>query len=360
MVNKKPLLILVSLGVLAALAAIFGWDEVGKYLSRANPSTMGLLVFLQLATLALTTFQWKFMLNKSGSSLSAAQVFSVILAGNYVESITPAAKLGGESAKVYLFHRLTSLPGSQLAGILLALKYYSLLPFLVLAAMSFGLASWRYQLPAVVPGAFVFLLLFFGAVWWLHKKAGLNRVNPGRKESAVRKDQPGGAFNLIYSKYRGACKFISAASGYSRDLLSPLEQLGLIIVSALIWGLYPVKIFIVCRMLSLEADLATAAMITFTAYMISMVPLLPGGLGSFEGSMALLFSLTGVPAVSGLSVALLSRLVTYWFPLILSAPAAAYIAGDLVTGSMPAGKLNNKNKRSSPGFLIKQQFTEGE
>ncbi len=359
MINKKPLFLLLSLGALVIFAVFFGWEEVGKQLSRANPATMGLLFLLQLATLALTTFQWKFMLIKSGSSVSAGKIFSVILAGNYVESITPAAKLGGESAKVYLFHRLTALPGRQLAGIILALKYYSLLPFLALAALSFGLGSWRYQLPPAVPGAFIFLVLFFGAVWWLHKKAGTTKSPSARNDRTRRDEKPGRTVNLVCSKYHAVGSFIREASVSSRSQVNYLEQLGLIFISALIWSLYPVKIFIVCRMLSLETDLATVTMITFTAYMISMVPLLPGGLGSFEGSMALLFSLAGILPVYGLSVALLSRLATYWFPLLLSVPVAVFIAGDLVKGLPPAGSTNETG-RSSQGFLVKQQFTEGE
>ena len=53
----------------------------------------------------------------------------------------------------------------------------------------------------------------------------------------------------------------------------------------------------------------------FVAYLVSMLPLFSGGLGSFEGSMALLLLLGGITPAEGLAAALLSRVITYWFPL---------------------------------------------
>jgi len=353
MANKKPLFLIAGLALLTIFAFFFGWQEVTTRLSKANPAIMAALFILQIITLALTALQWQFMLKKAGCSCSGSNMFFIIVAGNYVESVTPAAKLGGESAKIYLLNRLTSLSGEKLAGILLALKYFSLLPFLVLTTLSFGLASWRYQLPAVVPGAFIFLIIFFAVIWWLHKKAGQNNTGLDHATKSFQENIPGKAVHIITLKYRTVKNLIAKASDYSRNLVSPLEQLALVAVSTLIWILYPLKIYIVCRMLSLEIDPATVTIITFTAYMISMVPLLPGGLGAFEGSMTLLLSLSGIHPAYGLSAALLSRLVTYWFPLLLSAFASAFVAINLVSGfpdnskiintSQPAQDLRQKN-----------------
>ncbi len=358
MTNKKPLFLIAGLAVLTFFAFLFGWQEVTTQLSRANPAIMAALFILQIVTLALTSLQWQFMLRKAGYSCSGSNVFLIILAGNYVESVTPAAKLGGESAKLYLFKRLTSLPGEKLAGILLALKYFSLLPFLILTTISFGLASWRYQLPVVVPGAFIFLVIFFAVIWWLHKKTGQNKTGLSHAPKSFQESIPGKTADLITLKYITFKNFISKTSDHSRNLVSPLEQLAMVAVSTLIWLLYPLKVYIICRMLSLEIDLATVTMVTFTAYMISMVPLLPGGLGSFEVSMTLLLSLSGIHPAYGLSATLLSRLVTYWFPLILSAFASAFIARTLITG-FPGNSKILKNSHPAQSFAAKKHLTGG-
>jgi len=100
----------------------------------------------------------------------------------------------------------------------------------------------------------------------------------------------------------------------------------LIAVSALIWLLYPVKVFLVTGMLDLKISVPAVAIITFTAYLVSMIPLLPGGLGSYEGTVVLMFAFFGIGPAEGLAVALISRLITFWIPLFWSAASAFYLA----------------------------------
>lgn len=344
MLSKRSLFLIIGLLIITALVFYIGRGEIAGLLRKANPAIMGWLFLLQVFTLGLTAFQWYFLLKKAGADCPPGVVFAVTMAGNYVESVTPAAKLGGESAKIYLFRKRTDLSYEQLAGILLSLKYFSLLPFVALVTIALGMAFWRYELPPFVSGAFVLLILLFLATWWLHKKAGAGS-GPGRAATSNKDDghrseagsDQGGLLERnaakIFHKYRALAAFTAKASANSRCLVNFRERIVLISISTLIWSLYPLKVYIVCRMLFLETDLLTVAMVTFTAYMVSMVPLLPGGLGSFEGSMALLFSLGGLSPASGLTVALLTRLATYWFPLLLSALASLYVAADL--GSAP-------------------------
>ncbi len=120
--------------------------------------------------------------------------------------------------------------------------------------------------------------------------------------------------------------FINRAAMLSRSMTNRPENLALISLSTLVWIAYPIKVFLVARMLGLEPGLFPIAVITFTAYLISMVPLSPGGHVSFEATMTMIFSLYGFSPAKGLTVALLTRLVTYWFPLMLSALAAASLA----------------------------------
>ncbi len=359
--SKRSIFWMIGLTLITILIFYFGWEEILGLLIKANPKTMGGLFLLQIFTLGLTAFQWHFMLRKAGVTCSPGMVFAVTMAGNYVESVTPAAKLGGESARIYLFRQRTNLSYERLAGILLALKYFSLLPFVALVTISLGLASWRYQLPPFVPGAFVLLALFFLAIWWLHKKAGTG-TDPAGAGNSIKNDGPGReaesdqnvilekSAGKICQKYRTMIAFTAKASANSRYLVNFRERIALIFISALIWSLYPLKVYIVCRMLFIDADFLTVAMVTFTAYMISMVPLLPGGLGSFEGSMALLFSLGGISPASGLTIALLTRLATYWFPLLLSALASLYVAAGLTSTPPSAKGAFSSSKERKPGL----------
>ncbi len=308
---KHALLWLIGIIFLAVVVLYLGLEEITAALNKAEISVLTFLAALQLITLSVTAFQWQFMLGKSGQKITLGKSLAINLAGNYVESITPSVKIGGESAKIYLFHRNTDLNYSQLTGILLALKYFSLLPFMILITGTLVLAFSVYELPWLVYLAFFVFLLFFTGIAWIHFKGGNGEVKSQRESKKT-------LFNSIIG-------FVRKASIYSRSLTGPGESMSLLVLSGFIWILYPAKTYLVTVMLGLEVGLP-AIIATYIAYLVSMVPLLPGGLGSFEGSMALVLSFSGIIPAEGLAVALLTRLITFWFPLLLSTAAAGYLA----------------------------------
>ncbi len=333
---KNLLLWIIGIIVLTAAVFILGLEEISASIRQVNPVTFVFLVLLQVLTLLAAAIQWQFLLKKSQRKLSLGLVLAINLAGNYVESVTPAVKLGGEAAKVYLFRQHSSLEYDRLAGILLALKYYSMLPFFCLVVIFTGSAFLNYSMPRPALGAFAFLLLFFTAIALLYYRAGDKSV-PVSAVQGPERVLPGnniikkmckleGSLLVLKNKAGKLTAFVNRAALFSRSIANRPERISLISISTAVWIAYPLKVYLVARMLELEIGFFPVAIITFTAYMVSMVPLLPGGLGSFEATMALMFSLNGFNPAEGLTVALLSRLVTYWFPLLLSAFAAAYLA----------------------------------
>lgn len=338
---RNLLLWIISLAVITTSVFLLGLEEISASIKQADPVTLIFLLLLQLLALLAAAFQWQLLLSKLKQKLSLGLVLTITLAGNYIESVTPAVKLGGEAAKVYLFRQHSSLDYDRLAGILLALKYYSMLPFVCLVVFFTGSAFLNYDLPRPAIGAFALLLLFFTLIALLYYRAGGESV-PGTvsqfSQSPILGDNSNFRMNrseerllALKSKAAKITAFINRAASISRSMTNRLECLGLISISTAVWITYPLKVFLVARMIGLEIGFFPITVITFTAYMVSMVPLLPGGLGSFEATMALMFSLNGFSPAEGLTVALLSRLVTYWFPLLLSALAAAYLAYNRAT-----------------------------
>ncbi len=355
MTFKHALLWIAGIGIITFAVLFLGWEEVSSALAKADPWFLLGLFGLQLVTLSLIAFQWQYLLNKTSHYLPLRKVMAINLAGSYIESVTPSVKLGGEAAKIFLLRKETDLSYQQLAGVLLAHKYLSLLPFLGLAAFFLALAFTRYQLPPATYLAFFLLLGFFSLLSWMHYRGGKKGEETGiHKKFAEERNDPenssspsAGSSNVVSvppedagwfkgrltskiirslgGKFSALTEFVNRASIHSRELATPGEKRNLLIISTIIWFLYPLKIYLVAHMLGLEPSLVTAAIVAFTAYVISMVPVLPGGLGTFEGSMVLMFTLGGYDPAQGLAVALLSRLVTFWFPLILSAVAAAYM-----------------------------------
>ncbi len=333
MTRKHAILYIIGIMAITGLAIYFGRAEIVEALSRVALPVMALLLLLQLITLSLTSFQWQLLINKNEKKLSLGRILAINMAGNYVESVTPSVKLGGEAAKIFLFNRHSGISYAKLTAIMIALKFYSLLPFLILIILILGLTFLAYDVPVFVFTAFLFLAVFFTFVAWLHFRKADHRESGSidSTETINRTEQKihsvkGKFIQGLKNKVLAISRFFNQASEHSKNLVCQREIILLTSISAIIWLAYPLKVYLVSNMLGLNAGFLIVAVITYTAYLVSMVPLLPGGLGSFEATMALMFSLNGFSPAEGLAVALLSRLITYWFPLLFSAFATAYLA----------------------------------
>lgn len=319
---RHPLLWIAGLSTIVFCALYLGWDEIYQALHRADPPTMAGLALLQVATLGLTAYQWHFLLRKLGGRLPFSRVFGIYLAGGFVESVTPSVKLGGEAAKLYLFRRTTFLTHRELAGAFLAQKYISLLPFVILCAPFITLAAVRREIPGLAYLSFLVLGAFFALIFWMvHSRPKEGPSEEPAPEPAFETSRPRSStlFERAVEKFHKATAFFHDAASHSRSLTLTAERGGLLFISFLVWGLYPVKVYLVTSMLGYEVAFVSVAIATYTAYLVSMLPLFPGGLGTFEGSMALMLSLGGISPAEGLAAALLTRVITYWFPLFLSA-----------------------------------------
>src|SRR5699024_6185447 len=79
------------------------------------------------------------------------------------------------------------------------------------------------------------------------------------------------------------------------------------LLSFTVWTLFPLKLYFIVSSLGLDLSFTKAFIITIISYIAGMVPLLPGGLGSFEGTMMALFLLWGINKEQGLVIATLFR-----------------------------------------------------
>lgn len=322
-------LIILGIAVLTLLVVWVGWEEVRQVIIRIHPATFLLLVLLQLITLFLTGYMWYFLIKKCCGDASLGAVLGVHLAGKFVEYVTPSVKLGGETAKVYLMRRKTSLPYQQLTAISVTSKFFSLLPFALISLVVVVYAFLAWDFPGYLYLAFaglLFMLLLFGAFLKMDKISHFFRSRAGKEEG--RKKSSDSAFPrswpvlLAMTLKNGAGKaagFLQESSQYSRGLTGLSDRWFLFFLGFLVWFLYPVKVYLITDMLGFTPGLIVIVVATFTAYIVSMIPVLPGGLGTFEGTMTLVFTYAGLSAAEGLTIALVTQLVSFWIPLFISA-----------------------------------------
>ncbi len=130
---------------------------------------------------------------------------------------------------------------------------------------------------------------------------------------------------IISSKIKKVLEYLNKSRNDVEKILSRSERSKLFAISFLVWTLYPVKIYLVATASGFEVGLIISIIATYSAYLVSMLPVSPGGLGTFEGTMATVFMISELSFAEGMAIALLARYATFLFPLILSAVCTTYL-----------------------------------
>ncbi|MDQ2087732.1 lysylphosphatidylglycerol synthase transmembrane domain-containing protein [Herbivorax sp. ANBcel31] len=321
---KKTFLLIVGIALCLVVVLVLGWEDVYTVISRISISQLLYLTILQLATLFSTTYILHYLLKQKSPTVSLGSVFGINLAGSFVESVTPSVKVGGEALKVYLMQKETGLEYSQLTAITLLSKFFSMLPFLVISFITLCVAFFSFEIPVFVYLAFIGLSLFFVLFLLLFNLQGLNLHVVASRIFNKKKTYPP-LITKIFHKINKIYDFMIQTSIQSKTVIrAKHKRIFLFAIALMVWALYPLKVYLVTRILGYELNVIVVIIATFTAYLVSMIPLLPGGLATFEGSMALILAYEGLSSHEAFSIALMTRVITFWIPLLISGIVMIY------------------------------------
>jgi len=312
---RRILLLLLGVIVIAGIIVAIGVGEMVAIMSGITLPWLIALTLLQLGTLSLTSTIWYLLLREKSAAITRSSVFLITMAGTFIESITPSVKLGGEAMKIYLMKKKSALSYQELTGVAIASKIFYLVPFLLISLITIVAAFFILDLPAVVYSAFAGLLIGCCLL-------SLLLFRTGEKERTG-KDHP--IIQRIRTRTEAARSFLSRSSGMAAEIVrDPKKSATLYLLAFIVWAFYPVKVYLVAYLLGFQVSPIVIIIATFTAYLVSMIPLLPGGLVTFEGTMALVLVSGGMALPDAAAVAIMTRCITFWIPLLLSAAVTLF------------------------------------
>lgn len=275
-----------------------------------SPKVLANVASLQLVTIALLIWQWKKVVETVGVYPTWRDLLEVNMRGIFFDTVTPGAKMGGEVARVYTLKKRLDMSlgdGFLVVGVQKTLSLVSFLILSTLSLMWFYLNTRVQILYMVIFGiGLIFLLgllvLFISFIIFQNKiQKRISSLPIGKKIKE---------------------KIISFFSSYSSSFASLKDNkknfIGQIALSALIWLIFALKMYILAYSLGIKIGWLTLSAITYLTYMVGMLPMLPGGIGSFEGSMIGLLLLKGIDINTGITLTVLFRFITFWFPFLLS------------------------------------------
>lgn len=305
--RKLGTVILIVLLVLAVWQLDF--LSLIESLKQMPPRALAALLVLQIITQLVLNYQWCRIGRTMGEEHNFWKMLYVNARGAVVESLTPGVKVGGEVTRAVLLRQEMGYSGQKAATLVTIQKVVSLTSFFLVNLFAFTHLSsqlqgaWGGPVRAVV---YAFLLAFIGLVMSLftaadklYKRAQL--WSPKQKWKGV-----------LQRYFFTVLANIEALKGCKGELY---KQFGL---SLFIWLLFPVKMLLLVRVFTAQPDPIVLAEITFISYMVGMIPLLPGGLGSFEGAMTSLLMAAQIESHQALAITLIFRFVTFWFVMLIS------------------------------------------
>ncbi len=233
LINKKTILWLSGIFILAFLTVYFAGDEFLTFIRQLNIENLLILILLQLTTLTLTTYQWYYLLRKKSSNIHFKDVMLIYLSGKFVESVTPSAKFGGEASKVYLFNRKTDLDYKNLSSVMFLQKYIMIIPFLFLCLLTIFLATYQgYILPDYIYTFVITLTLSLGIITGLYYILKKFDLSTGRDQNYILISE---FIEKLISKFKDFCiNFIYTFQNTNKSYL--------LLISLIVWTLYARRI----------------------------------------------------------------------------------------------------------------------
>ena len=308
---RKKYIIYVLLLVFLAVAILrTDLGEITHSMRQIDMWSFFLLFAMQIVSLLTINLQWHKIAKSGGINISYTEMFYVNSQGTVVET-APGGKLAGEVSRVFFLNNTMKSTTAQSAAVMLIQKIFSFIVFFLAAlfAISYVISDANFFQGAAVRFAlygvmFALLLLLLYVLLFPDKLLQrLSRDGTGKKRG-----------KMIEKLKQNLLVVLNQATQLRQNLQLCLV---LLLLSILAWALYPLQIYVLTTQLDAAPSFIYLGAITLAAYMISLIPIFPGGLGGFEGTMIALLYAAGVDASDALVVTILFRFGTFWFKVLI-------------------------------------------
>ena len=283
----------VAVGIFFLLGIYADVEKVRTSFLSFRWTFLPLILGLACVNYVVRFFKWDFYVRALGVPLSSRESLAIFFAG-LAMSLTPAKF--GEVLKSFLVKQRCGIPMSRTASIVFAERFTDFVALVILTLV--GLFSFRYgwYVPLV---SLVFVCILFGLV--SHRKFW-ERV-----------------FSIAgrFPKSSKVVEKLRVAYESTLHLLSIGRLLVAVSLSVPAWLAEGVAYFFVFRGLDVPFVLLGAVFIYSFSTLVGAVTMLPGGLIGTEGSLVALAMVSGVSKPLAVSSALVIRLCTLWFAILL-------------------------------------------
>ncbi len=345
-VSKTLLLLAVGVIIFIVYLYLSDFTVVVRTIASAQAPLIALAAGIDVVCIGLFALAWHLILKDSSSGISYVKSFSILLASIFGDLMIPTASISGELLRIGLTNKRGGVPLTKASA--------SVFLHRLLHGLSFGIV-----IAIAIVGEALFHALVFkelqgfiaaGIAAVAFSALGLYALFNVRKmyritERALFKLE--GFLVKIWKQYnRDSAKqrLMEAFEAFNGAVVSVKKSTLLVAITILtvrwiILAFVPLTIFI--SLGYYPSYWAILLVCTFVS-LVQMIPIgIPGLLGIMEVSMTAAFAGFGIPIPIATSATILTRLVIFWFELVLGGIAA------IALGASIAGARESSNSVKS-------------
>ncbi|NLK75279.1 MAG: flippase-like domain-containing protein [Clostridiales bacterium] len=305
---KKLGLIILSI---LLLVLFFQFDLTSFLISIKQVPPMGFasLLMLQVVSQLLINYQWSRIGKIMGGEHNFFKMLYVNARGMIIECVTPGVKIGGEVTRAMLLKSQLNYSGQEAATLVTIQKMVSFSSFFIINLFAFAHISNEIE---VFQNIIIKIIVYFFLIALIGILVMLFACTSFLENRFIKREAKYRWSNVLHKYIITLLTNIKILKNIKGEMYKQF------LLSFIIWGLFPLKMILLVHLFTTNYDWIFLTEVTFISYMVGMIPLLPGGIGSFEATMTSLLIAMQINANEALAITLLFRFITFWFVILIS------------------------------------------
>lgn len=292
---------MIGILLIAALLCNFDLKTVSATVNSARPLYLALAALTYALTFLILSWRWRMILHTLGADLPIAQAYQAFAGGMIISDLTPG-RIGELSRpllvrdKIDLSNGVPSVIIDRYADILTTF-ILGLSGMLIIAECS------SYLLLAIFA---ILILIAFSLAFWFKRSLIIKQLN---KLGSPR-------INEI------TCNLDDALCGV-KDIKGLL--LKAVLLTGFAWITHALRVALIAKSVGFDVPIQMLFLLQPLVSALALIPITISGLGLVEGGMTALLAGLGVPAAAGISIALMDRVITVAFHILVGGRYAAKV-----------------------------------
>ncbi len=245
------------------------------------------LTFLMLST------RWRMILRSMGQNLPLVSAYQAFAGGMIISDMTPG-RVGDLTRPLLVKEQVDLCKG--FASVVID-RYTDILTMFILGVSGIALLAQRSS--HMIIAFFVILMIVFGlSAFWLKRRQALKLID-----------------RLDYSRVTEIAHALDSALDSITDIKGLI--LRSMLLTACAWVFQALRITLIAKSMGYDVPLPILILMQPLVSALALIPITVSGLGLVEGGLAVLLSGFGIPTAAGMSIALMDRIITVAFHILV-------------------------------------------